>query len=113
MTVDSRRKGATYELAVVKWLNAHSWPFAERRIMGMAADKGDVTGMGPVVIECKNRKDFDLAGYVTQLEEEIHTAGAETGVVIVKRRGVIDVGRHYAVMPVNLWADLMVEAGRA
>lgn len=109
----SRRKGSTYELAVVKWLNGHSWPYAERRIAGMAADKGDITGMPGVVVECKNRKDFDLAGYLAQLEVEMHTSGAETGVVIIKRRGQTNVGKHYALMPVELWADLMVEAGRA
>lgn len=112
MTVNSRRKGATYELDVVHYLQGAGWRYVERRIAGMAADKGDLAGIPGVVIECKNRKELDLSGYVAQLEQEIATAGAETGVVIIKKRGVADVGQHYAVMPVARWTELLKESGR-
>jgi hypothetical protein len=95
----SRRKGATYENAVVNWLKANGWPFAERRIAGMSDDRGDILLPG-VVVECKNRKSIDLAGFVDQLEDEIATSGAPTGLCVVKRAGVADVGRHYAVTTV-------------
>lgn len=108
----SRRKGATYERDVVAHLRAAGRPHVERRIAGMAADRGDITGWPGVVVECKNRKAIDLAGFVDQLEAEIAEADADTGVVIVKRSGVGDVGRHYAVMPVDRWLALMTEAGR-
>lgn len=112
MTINSRAKGATYERDVVAYFKDNGRPHMERRLGGMAADKGDLNGIPGVVIECKNRKDFDLAGYMAQLEQEIATAGAETGVVIIKRRGVTDVGQHYALLPVARWAELLLESGR-
>lgn len=112
MSAASRRKGAAYERDVVAHLRAKGRPHVERRIAGMAADRGDVTGWPGVVVECKNRKAIDLAGFVDQLAGEIAEAQAETGVVIVKRAGIADVGRHYAVLTVDGWLALMAEAGR-
>lgn len=112
MSGASRRKGAAYEVDVCNWLKGKGWAYVERRIAGMGNDRGDINGMPGVVVECKNRKEFDLAGYCRQLEAEITEAGADTGVVIIKKAGTTDVGQHYALMPVHRWADLLVEAGR-
>lgn len=109
MTLNSRAKGARYEVDVAAYLRQW-WPMAERRIAGMQADKGDLNGIDGTVIECKNRKELDLSGFVAQLETEIATANAETGVVIIKKRGVTDVGQHYALMPVQRWVDLRLKA---
>jgi hypothetical protein len=38
-------------------------------------------------------------------------AKAETGVVMVKKKGTTDVGEAYAVMPISLWTELMKKAG--
>lgn len=108
----SRNKGAQYERDVVAHLRANGYPHVERRIAGMAADRGDITGWPSVVIECKNRKAIDLAGFIDQLEDEIVEAGADTGFCIVKRTGVADVGQHYAVTTVHRMLALMAEAGR-
>jgi hypothetical protein len=108
----SRRKGAGAERAVIAWLRARGRPHVERRIPGMCDDTGDVTGWPSVVVEVKNHATHDLAGWVDQLEAEIVEADADTGVVIVKRRGVIDPGRWYALLPAARWEALMREAGR-
>jgi Holliday junction resolvase len=108
----SRRKGATHERSVIGWLRSLGRPHVERRIMGMATDSGDVCGWPGVIIECKNAQRLELAVWVDQLEAEIEQAEADTGVLIVKRRGVTDPGDFYAVMPARRWHELMVEAGR-
>lgn len=112
MAAMSRRKGANHERSVITWLRSIGRPHVERRIMGMSDDTGDITGWPGVVIECKNAQRIELAAWVDQLEDEIALADADTGVVIVKRRGVTDPGEFYAVMPARRWHALMVEAGR-
>lgn len=108
----SRRKGAGHERAIVTWLRSRGRPHIERRIAGMADDRGDLTGWPGVVVEAKNCARIELAAWVDQLEDEITEAEADTGAVIVKRRGTTDVGQHYAVMTVARWEALMKEAGR-
>lgn len=107
----SKRKGTAAETAVVRWLQEHGWPYAERRALHGSADKGDVTGCGPVVFEIKNHREHDLAGWVDELELEIANANADTGAVIAKKRGTTDVGDWYAVLPVRILNDLLREAG--
>ena len=38
-------------------------------------------------------------------------AEADTGVVVAKKRGTLDVGEWYAVMPVHVWVSLLKAAG--
>lgn len=108
----SRRKGHDYERDVVAWLRLHGWPLVERRLSGACDDRGDVTGWPGVVIDTKNRKTIDLAGWVDQLGLEMTACTADTGVIVAKRRGIVDVGAHYAIQTVAGWAALMKEAGR-
>jgi hypothetical protein len=108
----SRIKGKVYENAVVQWLRSRGRPHVERRIAGMANDRGDLTGWPGVVVDAKNHKTLCLPAWLDQLEAEIVNSGADTGALIVKRRGTTDIGRHYAVMTVDRWEALMREAGR-
>jgi hypothetical protein len=78
----------------------------------MAGDRGDLTGWPGVVVEAKNCARLELAAWVDQLEAEIVEARADTGVVIIKRKGTSDVGQYYAVMTANRWETLMTEAER-
>lgn len=109
--IKPRRKGATYERTVAQYLRDRGHPGMERRIMGMDNDTGDLTGWPGVVIECKNQKTFALSAWSDQLEREIVQAKADTGVVIIKRPRAVNVGEHYALMPVWLWFQLVREAG--
>ena len=111
MSTPSKRKGSAWELAIVKYLVDQGWKHAERRIAGSNIDKGDVYGIIGCVIEAKNEKRIDLAGYMKELQVEMVNAKADTGVAIVKKRGTTSVGDAYAVMPVEIWVKLMKDAG--
>jgi hypothetical protein len=111
VSTPQKRKGSAWELAIAKYLVDKGWKFAERRIAGSTLDKGDIYGIIGCVIEAKNEKRIDLAGYLKELEVEITNAKAATGVVMVKKRGTTDVGEAYAVMPIRRWVELMKEAG--
>ncbi len=111
MTTPSKRKGSAWELAIAKYLVSNGWKHAERRVAGSTVDKGDIYGIIGCVIEAKNEKRIDLAGYMKELEVEMKNAKANTGAAIVKKRGTTDVGSAYAVMPVDVWIALMKEAG--
>jgi hypothetical protein len=108
----SRRKGADHERAIVTWFRSRGRPHIERRIVGMNGDRGDITGWPGVVVEAKNCKQWDMAGWVDQLEQEITEAAADTGAVVVKRPRTTDPGQFYAVMTLERWEALMREAGR-
>jgi len=111
VSTPSKRKGSAWELAIAKYLVEKGWKHAERRIAGSTIDKGDIYGIIGCVIEAKNEKRIDLSGYLKELEVEMRNAKAETGVVMVKKKGTTDVGQAYAVMPIELWVKLMKEAG--
>lgn len=106
-----KQKGTRAENQVVEFLKRNGFPYAERRALAGVNDKGDVTGIGPVVIEVKDHQKITLSEFMSELKEEVNNAGAQTGVAVVKRRGTLQVGDWYAVMPVSWWVDLLKEAG--
>lgn len=107
----SKRKGTAAETAVVRYLIDAGWPHAERRALHGNQDKGDITGCGPIVLEVKNHKTLDLAGWTRELEAEMGNAHVDVGAVIAKRRGTTDVGEWYAIMPTRFLVQLLIEAG--
>lgn len=102
-------KGTQLETATVNWLRAHGWPFARRISKEGAKDKGDVTlGDGiPITIEAKNEKKINLAGGQKELAVEMEHAGHKWGFTIHKKRGTTDVGKYYAVLPVEVLNDIL------
>lgn len=106
-----RAKGTAAETAVVRYLQDNGFPHAERRALHGTADKGDITGCGPVVFEVKNHKTLDLAGWVNELKAEMGNAKVNTGAVIAKKRGTTNPGEWYAVMPLSILITLLKEAG--
>lgn len=107
----SKQKGTAAETAVVKYLQDHGFPYAERRALHGTNDKGDITGCGPIVLEIKNHKTLDLSGWIKELEQEIANAKAKTGSVIAKKRGTTNVGDWYAILPTKILIELLIEAG--
>lgn len=108
----SKRKGTAAETAVVNYLRSTGhFPYAERRALHGNNDQGDVTGCGPIVFEVKNHRELKLSEWLEELQIEIHNANANTGAVIAKRRGITNVANWYAILPVYLLVDLLVEAG--
>jgi len=112
MTTPSKRKGSQFERDVVKWLISMGYPCAERAYgAGRHDDVGDIDGIDGVVIECKNEKRINSPGYLQELEDEMINADAETGVVLIKKRGSSNISESYAVMPAELWVNLLKQAG--
>jgi Holliday junction resolvase len=112
MTTPSKRKGNAAERAVANHFRDHGYPYAERTRAGWSNDRGDIDGVPGVCVEVKAEKQIALARYMEELETEIRNARAETGVVIIKRRGVSAVSDWYACAPVHIWLELLKESGR-
>lgn len=106
-----RAKGTAAETAVVRYLKDRDFPYAERRALHGTADKGDITGIGPIVLEVKNHKTLDLAGWIKELEAEMKNANVNVGAVIAKKRGTTDPGEWYAIMPVHILISLLKDGG--
>lgn len=106
----SKQKGTAWETAIVAWLRDAGYVNVERRALGGANDRGDIAGIPGVVIEAKNCKAIDLAGWIAELVVEIENDNADNGVVIAKRRGHADVDKAYAIMPAGLWLQLLKDA---
>ena len=109
MSSAAKRKGSAAERAVVEWLKANGYPYADRRLAGATLDKGDISGLPGVTIEIKNHAKLDLAGWTAELEVEMKNDGAWTGTVLHKRKGKGDVGEWYATMPAKVWLALLTK----
>jgi hypothetical protein len=107
----SKIKGTSAETAVVNWLVSQGRKHVERRALNGVNDRGDIAGLPAVVIEVKNHKEMKLSAWLKELEVEMANDKAETGVVIHKKTGTLDVGKWYATMPVSEWFKLLEEAG--
>jgi hypothetical protein len=83
-----KRKGSQFERDVVRYLQEHGFPDAERAYgAGRPEDVGDIAGVPGVTVECKATKSIDLAGFVDEAERERLNARQPYGVAVVKRRG--------------------------
>lgn len=100
MTNRSKSKGTSYETEIVTYLRDRGWVHAERRTLSGSNDRGDISGLVGVVIECKNAKTHNLPGWLTELEAEMANAVVDLGFLFVRRRGTSDRGRDYCVMSV-------------
>lgn len=107
----SRAKGTAFETLVVRWLREHGFPYAERRALHGTLDKGDITGCGPLVFECKAKKAHDFSGWLKETEIERHNANADYGILVVKRTGYGDGADQYAVMRLADMVDLLKKVG--
>lgn len=103
--------GTDSERAVVRFLQAHGFPQAERRALRGTQDAGDITGIPGLCVEVKggNRakgaSDLLVADWLEETEKERINARADIGVLVLQRRGVgpVNAGRWWAVMRANAW----------
>lgn len=108
MTNPLKDKGSRFEHDVVDYLRAHGYTRADRTLAGQRDDMGDISNV-PLIIQCKNQREFRLAEWVDQAEQQALNAGETRFVVVLKRPRVADVARAYAVMPFWLAAELMTD----
>lgn len=113
MAHPNKRRGDAYEAAVRDHLQANGFPWTERTRAGYARDHGDLhLTPGPgAVAQCKNHARIDLPGWLAQLDQQVADSGADHGFLVVKRRGVGDPGKSYAVMELDALLRLLRAAG--
>lgn len=113
MTSTQKAKGDRFESAVRDHCRTHGFPWTERTRAGYTRDHGDLHLVpGPaVIVQAKNCRTWRLAEWVAELAEQQHAAGAEHGVLVVKRPGVGDPGRAYAVLELDALLRLLRAAG--
>lgn len=105
----AKRKGTSYESAVVKLLQEHGIP-ARRVAQTGALDVGDIHGIDPFVGQCKAYRDLTAAlrDGVAGANVQATRAGQPYGVAFVKRPGK-PIADGYAVMDVATFARLLRE----
>jgi hypothetical protein len=104
----ARAKGTAAETDVINYLKAQGFIHAERRSQNGSLDKGDVTGIDPsVVIEIKNCKTMDLAGWLHEAMVEANNAQADIYAVVHKKRGTTNVGDWYTTLPTAVFVELL------
>ena len=112
MSSYGKRKGATFETSVVKWLRSRDI-LAERLTKAGAKDEGDLVvyvAGSPYLFECKATKKFDLPQFWRELEIEVlNYADARDltvgpiGYVVVKRRNA-SIKDAWVIQSLDQWS---------
>lgn len=120
MSAANKRRGASWELDLLKYFRNEGIDAERLRLTGKA-DEGDLVlkiGGIPYVVEAKNVAKIDLASYVREAEVEARNYGAHRALdflpnhaAIVKRRNH-GVGEAYVVMPLTEWLNQIVDTVR-
>ena len=105
----AKAAGTAWETAIVRALVDHGWPYAERRRLNGAYDKGDIAGLPGVVIEAKNTNRLELAAAVDEANTEALNASARIGVAWLKRKGKTSPLDGYVVMDGATFLRLLQE----
>lgn len=86
-----KAKGTSFESLIVAALQERLGDGVCRRTTSGAKDRGDVHGLYAhgrrLVVECKNHRAMNLAGWVAEAEVERGNDDALAGLVVHKRRG--------------------------
>lgn len=111
----SRDKGTAAETAIVRWARLNGFPWADRQPL-RGRDQGDITLCPGVIIEAKNHARTGVAIgpsvlrlWLRQTEVERDAAGADHGILVVKRAGTADVGRWAAYLPLHRLAGVLAD----
>lgn len=104
----SKAKGTAWTTAIVNYLKPW-FPHAEARVQHGAKDMGDIINVPGWVIEAKNCKTFNLAGWLGEAKQEAVNAGVGWYAVWFKRRGTTDPGRSYVLLDGETFVRLLGE----
>lgn len=114
MSNPSKAKGTAAETAVVRWARANGFGGADRQPLRGNRDTGDIALCPGVIVEVKAHRiptgcptRGQLTCWMAQTETERRNAGADLGVLIVKRVGTTDVGHWHAHITAWTLADLI------
>ncbi|WP_431903697.1 hypothetical protein [Nonomuraea sp. bgisy101] len=90
----SKTIGTNAETGLVRYLQANGWAHAERRALRGEFDAGDVTGTPGLCWEmkagaqCAKPSVKQIYEWMAETETERRNAGAEIGVLVLRRPGV-------------------------
>lgn len=105
----SRTRGANAERAVAAYLRDNGFPNAKRTFAGDGRQDSDIAGVPGVSIEVK---DVASSAWPSWRAQAVEQALPGDIVVVVRRwRGVSDVGRWEAQMPLRDWHWLVYMSG--
>ncbi len=107
----SRAKGTRAETAFVDYLRQH-YPWAERRSLNGARDRGDVAGIPGVTIEVKAARRVELGAWLRELDLEMIHDRSDIGFLAVKPIGKTAGADYYCILRPDVLMRLMKEAGR-
>ena len=105
MTNKSKARGTAWETRAGRYLGLRRLPLAGNK------DLGDLD-CDIAVVECKNTKVFDLAGWMDELDVEMRNAEKGYGFVIFPRRNY-KVGKSYCLMPLDQLNEILELIRRA
>ena len=105
----SKARGTAAESAVVRWVRANGFPWAERLALAGAKDCGDISLVPgrACIIEVKSHKSAAtgqpgprvLAKWLAETETERLNANADVGLLVVKRAGTTNPGQWWTYLP--------------
>ena len=107
-------KGRLAENIVVAYLVNNGWPYAERRRLTGALDRGDIAGTPGICWEVKHGSaHLDWWAWMRETNTERANAKADVGVLVVKppKVGDVNVGRFYAAVPEHALSPLLAAVG--
>ena len=108
-------KGSSFERLIADYLRDNVSEFIDRRVKTGAKDKGDIAnwriGRHRLVVECKTVKAMNLAGWVTEAQEEALNDDAIAGIVIHKRVKKGQPGDQYVTLTLNDFLNILAAAG--
>ena len=110
MVSANKAKGAKAERDTAQLLRQMGFPEADREFgAGRKDDVGDIRGVPKTVIEVKDDKSFNFSGWLIEAETERVNAGADWGIVFVKRPGK-GIKEGYFLMTIENGIKLLSEA---
>jgi hypothetical protein len=115
MANPQKAKGDAFEWAVINFaeeLLADSDLTVERTRAGYARDYGDVLIKLPDdqilgTIQAKNRRKWEIPAWLDATQRQALNVRARFSALFVKRIGIADPGRSFAIMPADQWLRLL------
>lgn len=104
----SKIKGTQFETAVVDYLRAHGFTYAERRAQRGINDAGDIAGVVGWTLELKNCKMMELGPWMNEAMVEAVNGRTSRFAVIHKRRQK-GVAEAFVTLPLRVWCELLAD----
>lgn len=106
MANPAKRKGSRFEADVRDWLAATLGRRIERIPAGATVDRGDLSGLDGIAVECKAVQRIELSTILDEtLLEAANVSDDTLGLAVIKRRNR-STDQAYAVMTLEQWCEL-------